>query len=116
MMDSRLMISETTFAENKASYTGSSTAAVERSDLKIEGSKFIGNSADIGAALFISDFSTTEIKDTAFSGNRAETIGGAITALTSNVVLDNTEFSNNWSLKATTIYLKDMQTLNEMEG
>ena len=93
--NSVLVISNTMFLNNwKTGYGGSGTLYIFNTDLKLQESLFINNTAFYGAAI-VTHYSSALIINTNFLNNSAATSGGAISHISTSLSIYTSLFSNN---------------------
>ena len=92
--DSTLMITNSTFTNNKA-YVGGGVFARKNSVLTISTSIFDGNSAFIGGPIFVDSDCFVICENSTFSNNLATQNGGAITVQKSNATMSNLTVTQN---------------------
>lgn len=102
-LESTVTISNSNFYRNRVSWQGGAVYAMYGS-LTIQSSKFIGNSAKNGGAVFADNLTYFEVNGGEFTQNIANDTAGAIFAFSNKVNKIQTTYSNNNANKNDDLY------------
>ncbi|MEZ4239974.1 MAG: MopE-related protein [Myxococcota bacterium] len=109
-----LLLSDTTatvtggrFDDNLASEVGGAIGLTGRVTLVVDGATFAGNAASVGGALGDDGdpATTVEVRDAVFTGNRADSWGGAIASEAASWTVTDSRFEENTALEGGALWI-----------